>query len=82
MAAQIILSLTIAIITVCDAARDAWLHSRKPGVGWWEWHIVKWVAFYIPLVWLCMVYLPLWWTLLLALLCYGLWNLVYNKLSN
>lgn len=82
MTAQIILSLTIIIVTVCDAARDAWLRDRKSGVDWWEWHTVKWVAFYPPLVWLCVEYLPLWWTVLLAVFCYGLWELVYYRLSN
>lgn len=78
---QIVVSLLIALVTICDAMRDAWVSGRRRDIGWWEWHIVKWIAFYAPLVVLCVTFLETWQMLALAILCYGLWELTYRKLS-
>ena len=51
----IIIFLTIFISVVFDAIRDSGV-ERKSGVGWWQWHISKWIAFYSPLVLLSYFY--------------------------
>lgn len=35
----------LAFISAADALRDRW-SLRSPGVGWWQWHAVKWLGFY------------------------------------
>lgn len=69
--------LIIAIATIFDAWRDAWINA-----AWWPRHVVKWVAFYVPLIYLLykdgwferkrLKYLPL-----LAAAMLIVWELVY-----
>lgn len=40
------IELTILfIVNVFDAFRDG-QSTRKQGVGWWQWHIPKWICFF------------------------------------
>ena len=76
--------LIIYIATCFDAWRDA-QSCRKDRVGWKQWHWVKWVAFYTPLVyivWLWFVesgynYLSL---AGFTVICWLSWRFIYNRL--
>lgn len=49
--------IAIAVILLssgADALRDAWMRSE----GWWQRHLVKWVAFYAPLAFITVVHVP------------------------
>lgn len=50
----IISSIILILASFVDGARDAGI--RRPSeVSWWRWHIVKWVGFYMPLVYIIYV---------------------------
>ncbi len=69
------IALLITAVTCCDALRDRWV-DRK--VEWWQWHIVKWIAFYTPLVTLTILFIPLvYWPVLVAS-NWILWRLIYR----
>lgn len=67
----------ISLATVCDALRDRWVY-RRPDVGWWQWHIVKWASFYglAGYVFVRADFAP-WLGFFSILLCWTLWNVVY-----
>lgn len=44
---HIAIMLMFVFVSVADAVRDAWVARKAP---WWRWHVVKWLAFYTPLV--------------------------------
>ena len=47
----------LLLASAADAVRDAWI--RK---DWWPRHIIKWLAFYPPLLWILVREVPpLWW---------------------
>lgn len=48
------LAIGIALLaSVFDALRDAWIKE-----GWWKRHIVKWLSFYPPLIFIIAVHVP------------------------
>jgi hypothetical protein len=64
------------VVTICDACRDRWFGR----VGWWQWHAVKWVTFYLPLVWIAwhvefnrLLLIPI------AMLCLFVWREIYYR---
>jgi len=62
--AAIALLLTVSLL---DGMRDA-LFGRT---DWWTWHLVKWAAFYPPLVWITIRELGMkWWILTIG---FGAW---------
>ena len=63
----------IIVVTVCDALRDRWITRN---VGWWQWHIVKWIAFYTPLVVLTVLFIPWVWWPPLVIVAEILWRVV------
>lgn len=76
--------LIIYLACVFDAWRDA-QSCRKERISWKKWHIVKWCAFYPPLVYLVL----LWFVesgynyISLAgftVICWITWRFIYNKL--
>ena len=71
----ILAALIVVVVTASDAFRDRWV-SRQ--VGWWQWHIVKWIAFYPPLAVLTIRYIPwAYWAPLVAV-CWILWRVIYR----
>ena len=70
-----IASAIIIVVTCCDALRDRW-SSRN--VEWWKWHIVKWIAFFVPLVALTVLFVPILYWIFLAAFCSFLWNFLYR----
>lgn len=42
----------IFLVSFFDALRDAWMKKES----WWKRHIVKWVSFYSPLVFITIVH--------------------------
>ncbi|MBN1465995.1 hypothetical protein JXA02_09550 [candidate division KSB1 bacterium] len=68
-------AVIVVIVTASDALRDRWVVRQ---VGWWQWHIVKWIAFYPPLVVLTVRYIPwIYWIPLVAV-CWILWRVLYR----
>ena len=80
----ILILVVMVIVTVFDAVRDAWV-VRKDGIGWWHWHVVKWVAMYCPFVLLTYFYfskchfdlleIVVFWVV--CLVCWVVWKVVY-----
>ncbi len=68
---EIVAIAVILLVSVFDALRDAWMKSE----GWWKRHIVKWVAFYSPMVFLTVVHVrwELW--IPLTILSWVAWRL-------
>lgn len=80
-----ILIATVGIIVViCDALRDAWVNRA---VEWWQWHTVKWIAFYSPFIIVTLLRVKLTkrnlkWYVAYALLCWLLWQFTYYHLAH
>ena len=71
----------IFITTAFDAIRDG-QSQRKPGIGWWTWHVPKWLAFYPVQIYLCWkIYadIKIVGLLFLTMLNWMLWNFIYEK---
>ena len=67
-----IIILAVIVITVFfDALRDGW-YGR---IGWWKWHIVKWIAFYTPIIYILWVNFAWYWILAMAIPAWLLWRL-------
>lgn len=70
------LAAAIVFVVACsDALRDRWV-SRQ--VGWWQWHIIKWLAFYPPLVALVVLFVPKVYWAPLAAICMIAWRVIYR----
>lgn len=75
--------LLIIVVTACDALRDRWIFDLGAG-RWtrkqWRWHAVKWIAFYLPLIYV-LTRSGLGWvaTVALAIVCLGLWRWLYGR---
>lgn len=77
----------VFVVTITDALRDRWhgeLGDTGPFFDWtkkqWRWHLVKWIAFYTPLVYVvARAQLELVWLLVLSVFSFFLWRLVYSK---
>lgn len=69
----------IIIVTICDALRDRWTFDLGP--AWtkkqWRWHIVKWLAFYLPLLYIVVKMGVGRMTAVLAIVCFFLWRGIY-----
>ena len=76
---NILLAIAGVVVCICDALRDKWVDRI---VGWNQWHLVKWIAFYVPLIIIIMFVKPVkhdWLTVFVyTLFCWALWNIVYN----
>ncbi|MBN1560413.1 hypothetical protein JW998_09195 [candidate division KSB1 bacterium] len=68
-------AVIVVIVTASDALRDRWV-SRQ--VGWWQWHIVKWIAFYPPVIALTIRYIPWPYWIPLTAVCWILWRVIYR----
>lgn len=68
----------VLVSNVTDALRDTlWMHPRvHPGTKCDTWHKIKWVQFYLPLVWAIAHISPVWLTIPLAVVCSVSWKLV------
>jgi hypothetical protein len=70
------IAAAIVFFVACsDALRDRWV-SRQ--VGWWQWHIAKWLAFYPPLVALVVLFIPIAYWAPLAGICMIAWRIIYR----
>ncbi len=67
-------ALIVIVVTCCDAFRDRWT-SRQ--VNWWQWHIVKWIAFYTPLVALTVLFIPWIFWIPLVIVARIVWRAIY-----
>jgi hypothetical protein len=73
MVVEMVLGL---VVVMCDALRDRWVDRR---VGWWRWHIVKWLAFYTPFVYVIVTdRLPVLPVFGYAVFCCVLWRIAYR----
>jgi len=81
--------LIVAVIltsTIMDAVRDRWLPKVCNGEDWWRWHLVKWGAFFPPLILLSYFWLEyyhfqiiyIFAMVVFAVLCNIIWRFVYN----
>lgn len=72
----------IIVVTACDALRDRWmfeLGARRWTRKQWRWHVVKWIAFYAPLLYVLAKSGLSWEIPPLAVLCFGLWQGLYGR---
>ena len=76
-------SVVCLITSFLDGIRDSGVGRWA---GWWDWHIVKWVSFYLPMgsvVMLCGIIagIPwgwfLMWVIVLAVVCRVVWKAGY-----
>lgn len=83
----IVILVTIFVSVVFDAYRDSWVH-RKPDIGWLRWHLVKWTAFFSPLILLSYFYFReggftvamVAIFLVFILICLFVWRRIYRKI--
>ena len=77
---EMILALAVVILsTAMNALHDKWITRN---VGWWQWHIVKWLMFFPPLIFITLHFIDwrLW--IPLVVVCWVLWRSIYtSKLS-
>lgn len=80
------MSIVLWVALVCfvasffDGARDAGI-GRFSHVTWWRWHVVKWIAFYTPLVFILVKTLQYWALLFIvpiAMISWVLWQLGFH----
>lgn len=80
--------LALLIVPPLDGVRDAVI--QRVGMSWWPWHIVKWLAFFLPLgvclgVVIEQAYSTAWKvTLALLAIIWGFvsWNVAYNYFNH
>ena len=65
----------ILLSTAANALHDRWITRN---VGWWQWHIVKWIMFFPPLVYIAVYFLSWQWWLPLAIVSWILWRIIYK----
>ena len=73
----------ILVVTVCDALRDRWHGDLGKLERWtekqWRWHVVKWISFYSPLVYILLQLRSECSSVaFLAIFCLILWRVVYT----
>lgn len=73
------IALSVIIIAVIfDPLRDVFTAYQK---GWWQRHIVKWIQFYVPVLFIMFVHLdPKWW-LILPIPCWIIWQLMLHYVA-
>ena len=68
--------IIICMVSYLDGVRDANVARKAP---WWSWHLVKWVSFYLPLVWiLYLIRINVWHIPILAFVAWIFWQLGYG----
>ncbi len=77
---EIIIIIAIIIIaTFFDALRDGW---KEQDVGFWKWHTVKWIAFFLPLIYcvyrLIVLGISFWPMVVVVLVSWILWQFVIH----
>ena len=66
----------IIIVVIFDALRDAWWNMTN----FWQCHIPKWIAFFLPIIYILWdIKLQWYWIIVLAVGCNILWRFVANK---
>jgi hypothetical protein len=71
----ILAAAIVVFVACCDALRDRWVNRTAE---WWPWHIVKWLAFYPPLIALTVLFIPwMWWPFLTGV-SWILWRIIYR----
>ena len=73
----------IMIVVIADAIKDGL--AGRGCASWLPWHIFKWIAFYVPLMFMVYVYLArcafhpfeIIFILLYAIFCKVVWKMVY-----
>ncbi len=72
------LALTVIIITVFfDSLRDGFMHNKN----WWRRHIVKWLQFYVPILFVMIVHLDWKWWIILPIPCWIIWQLTLRYIA-
>lgn len=69
--------VVLMLATITDALRDRWI-NRREDIGWWRWHIVKWLNFFSLAGYVffradfspCLGFL-------FIFFCWVLWNVIY-----
>lgn len=90
MAITWIILLIIIFVVIMDAIRDRWLPKRCRGEAWLEWHLVKWGAFFPPLILLSYLWLSYYDFQLIYILvfiifvifCSLVWKFIYGFKNN
>ena len=72
-----IMALAIILIsTATNALHDRWIIRRK--VGWWKWHIVKWIMFFPPLIFIAEYFVRWYFWGPLVIISWILWRSIYK----
>ena len=77
------LALSVIIITVIfDSLRDGFMqHKKNNNNWWWQWHIVKWIQFYVPLLFILIIHVNRKWWVILSIFCWILWQLTLRYVA-
>ena len=81
-----VIPVAIIITVITDAIRDRWLPKRCRDEAWLEWHLVKWIATFTPLLVLSYLWLDYYRFRLryliifvaFVLFCNLLWSFIYK----
>jgi len=72
------IALGVIISTVFfDSLRDGMMHNKN----WWRWHVVKWLQFYVPILFVMVVHLNWKWWLILPIPCWIIWQLTLRYVA-
>ncbi len=71
---ELFVLVLILWVVFFDALRDAWIGK----VGWWQWHLTKWAAFFPPLAYISLIAWEWWEVVGVALLSLVVWRAVYE----
>lgn len=72
------IALIVVVMTVFfDALRDGFFKNQN----WWKRHIVKWLQFYIPILFVMVVHLDWKWWLILPIPCWILWQVALHYVA-
>jgi len=72
-------AIIVIVLTVFfDALRDGFINDPN----WWKRHIFKWLAFYIPILYIMIVHVGLvWWWILLVPCCWIIWQVAIHYIA-
>lgn len=73
----LVATMVILLSSGFDALRDGWMRSE----GWWKRHSVKWVSFYLPLMYITMLSIHWHYWLPLCVMSWIVWRLCITKIA-
>jgi len=72
--------IVLAAAVLLDPVRDAWIY-RHPSISWKDWHLVKWFAYFPPLVLITLNYFAWHEIIFIAVIALVAWRFVYDTFT-